>query len=209
MKFSPARRPWRNSKHGCRTIQRGRDSRVSCSDQRSSDYASRGRNSLTQCRATTDDGSLLLCAAGEVLQGHPSPVKHPETHGCRDLSREYGRCLRRDRVGAGNARRCAIDRISEQRHAEGREEAGAPGFWCGYQTDFRSPEPSGWCEWPSSSRSRTAARSVTLVHKGNIQKFTEGAFRKWGYELATEEFRDKVVTERESWIIDNKDKNPN
>jgi isocitrate dehydrogenase len=50
---------------------------------------------------------------------------------------------------------------------------------------------------------------VTLMHKGNIQKFTEGAFRRWGYELATEEFRDKVVTERESWILDNKDKNPN
>ena len=52
-------------------------------------------------------------------------------------------------------------------------------------------------------------KTVTLVHKGNIQKFTEGAFRKWGYDLATEEFRDKVVTERESWILDNKDKNPN
>jgi len=52
-------------------------------------------------------------------------------------------------------------------------------------------------------------KTVTLVHKGNIQKFTEGAFRKWGYELATEEFRDKVISERESWIIDNKDKNPN
>ncbi len=50
---------------------------------------------------------------------------------------------------------------------------------------------------------------VTLVHKGNIQKFTEGAFRQWGYDLAVEEFRDKVVTERESWILDNKDKNPN
>src|SRR5438477_1018836 len=50
-------------------------------------------------------------------------------------------------------------------------------------------------------------KSVTLVHKGNIQKFTEGAFRKWGYELATEEFREQVVTERESWILDNKDKN--
>ncbi|MGA8618492.1 MAG: NADP-dependent isocitrate dehydrogenase [Candidatus Sulfotelmatobacter sp.] len=55
----------------------------------------------------------------------------------------------------------------------------------------------------------TGRNSVTLVHKGNIQKFTEGAFRKWGYELATEEFRDQVITERESWIIDNKDKNPN
>jgi isocitrate dehydrogenase len=49
---------------------------------------------------------------------------------------------------------------------------------------------------------------VTLVHKGNIQKFTEGAFRDWGYELATQEFRGQVVTERESWILDNKDKNP-
>jgi isocitrate dehydrogenase len=52
-------------------------------------------------------------------------------------------------------------------------------------------------------------KKVTLVHKGNIQKFTEGAFRQWGYELAVTEFRDKVVTERESWILDNKDKNPN
>jgi isocitrate dehydrogenase len=49
---------------------------------------------------------------------------------------------------------------------------------------------------------------VTLVHKGNIQKFTEGAFRDWGYELAIQEFRPYVVTERESWILDNKDKNP-
>ncbi len=52
-------------------------------------------------------------------------------------------------------------------------------------------------------------KKVTLVHKGNIQKFTEGAFRLWGYELATSEFRNQVVTERESWILDNKDKNPN
>jgi isocitrate dehydrogenase len=50
---------------------------------------------------------------------------------------------------------------------------------------------------------------VTLVHKGNIQKFTEGAFRDWGYELATEEFRSQVVTERESWILDNKDRDAN
>lgn len=37
-------------------------------------------------------------------------------------------------------------------------------------------------------------KSVTLVHKGNIQKFTEGAFRKWGYELAKESYRDEVVS---------------
>ena len=49
---------------------------------------------------------------------------------------------------------------------------------------------------------------VTIVHKGNIQKFTEGAFREWGYEVATGEFRDRVVTERESWILGALDKDP-
>ena len=52
-------------------------------------------------------------------------------------------------------------------------------------------------------------KRVTFVHKGNIMKFTEGAFRDWGYELAKKEFRDQIVTERESWILDNRDKNPN
>jgi isocitrate dehydrogenase len=41
--------------------------------------------------------------------------------------------------------------------------------------------------------------SVTLVHKGNIMKFTEGSFRDWGYEVAKERFRDRVVTEEETW----------
>ena len=52
-------------------------------------------------------------------------------------------------------------------------------------------------------------KTVTLVHKGNIQKFTEGAFREWGYEVATQEFRDQTVTERESWILGNLEANPN
>jgi len=41
--------------------------------------------------------------------------------------------------------------------------------------------------------------SVTLVHKGNIMKFTEGSFKEWGYKVATTEFRDIVVTEDELW----------
>jgi isocitrate dehydrogenase len=40
---------------------------------------------------------------------------------------------------------------------------------------------------------------VTIVHKGNIMKFTEGAFREWGYELAAREFADKVVSEKDLW----------
>ncbi|MCB9511886.1 MAG: isocitrate dehydrogenase (NADP(+)) [Deferribacteres bacterium] len=41
--------------------------------------------------------------------------------------------------------------------------------------------------------------SVTLVHKGNIMKFTEGAFKEWGYELAKKEFGDQTITEDELW----------
>src|SRR5262249_52279135 len=53
---------------------------------------------------------------------------------------------------------------------------------------------------------RHQRRSVTMVHKGNIMKFTEGAFRDWGYKLAAREFRGDTVTERETWILGNKEK---
>lgn len=53
-----------------------------------------------------------------------------------------------------------------------------------------------------------AKQMVTLVHKGNIMKYTEGAFRDWGYELATAEFRQECVTERESWVLGNREKDP-
>ena len=46
---------------------------------------------------------------------------------------------------------------------------------------------------------RHGKKSVTLVHKGNIMKFTEGAFRLWGYEVATEDFGNRVVTESDLW----------
>lgn len=50
-------------------------------------------------------------------------------------------------------------------------------------------------------------QQVTLVHKGNIMKYTEGAFRDWGYELVKNEFRDQCIIERESWILSNKEAN--
>lgn len=51
-------------------------------------------------------------------------------------------------------------------------------------------------------------QQVTLVHKGNIMKYTEGAFRDWGYELVREEFREECIIERESWILSNKERDP-
>jgi isocitrate dehydrogenase len=52
-------------------------------------------------------------------------------------------------------------------------------------------------------------KNVNLVHKGNIMKYTEGAFKDWGYALAKREFRNEIVTERESWVLGNKEKDPN
>ena len=75
-------------------------------------------------------------------------------------------------------------------------------------TKVRFPESSSYGVKPVSREGtrrlvRAACRyaldhgrpSVTLVHKGNIMKFTEGAFRQWGYDLAAEEFGDKTCTE--------------
>ena len=42
-------------------------------------------------------------------------------------------------------------------------------------------------------------KNVTIMHKGNIMKFTEGAFLKWGYEVGEDEFKDKIITEQELW----------
>lgn len=88
----------------------------------------------------------------------------------------------------------------------------------GVKGKVRFPETSGYGIKPiskdGSQRLVRAAiehgikgghKSLTLVHKGNIMKYTEGAFKEWGYEVATSEFRGKVVTERESWILGNKD----
>ena len=54
---------------------------------------------------------------------------------------------------------------------------------------------------------KNGRKSVTLVHKGNIMKFTEGAFASWGFDLAKHDYREQCVTERETWILGNKESN--
>jgi isocitrate dehydrogenase len=51
-------------------------------------------------------------------------------------------------------------------------------------------------------------KNINIVHKGNIMKYTEGAFAEWAYTLAKREFRNDVVTERESWTLGNKEAKP-
>jgi len=48
-------------------------------------------------------------------------------------------------------------------------------------------------------------KSITIIHKGNIQKFTEGAFRKWGYDVAREKYGDRVITWEDYTKSKNKD----
>src|SRR5204862_8342555 len=52
-------------------------------------------------------------------------------------------------------------------------------------------------------------KNVNFVHKGNIMKYTEGAFMEWGYAVGKREFRNDVVSERESWILGNKEAKAN
>ena len=92
---------------------------------------------------------------------------------------------------------------------KGDQKEGPRGFRRGHQADFADRHQAPGAP-RDPARDRAQSRTVvTLVHKGNIMKFTEGAFRDWGYELATEEFREQVVTERESWILGNKDRDAN
>ena len=64
---------------------------------------------------------------------------------------------------------------------------------------YRSQVASAWFARPWSMRSREGRTDLTLVHKGNIMKYTEGAFKEWGYQVAAEEFGAQTITEQELW----------
>jgi isocitrate dehydrogenase len=123
----------------------------------------------------------------KYFEGVPSPVRHPE------------------KVDMVVFRENTEDVYAGFEVAEGSAGAVELRNFCQYQLGWNIREDSGLGLKPISktgSRRLVKAaieyaiankrKSVTLVHKGNIQKFTEGAFRKWGYELADE--YDEVVT---------------
>src|SRR5258707_491124 len=85
-----------------------------------------------------------------------------------------------------------------------RESAASPGLKSLPAKRHSRNSMIGFRKTPSTPFVTSASPS-----RGNIMKFTEGAFQEWGYELAKQEFSDQIVTERESWILGNKDANPN
>ncbi|WP_093073451.1 NADP-dependent isocitrate dehydrogenase [Salisediminibacterium halotolerans] len=126
------------------------------------------------------------------FSGVPSPVKHPEDTDMvifRENSEDIYAGIEYEK-GTPEAKR-VIDFLQNEMGAD----------------KIRFPETSGIGIKPVSEEGthrlvRAAIqyaldegrKSVTLVHKGNIMKFTEGAFKNWGYELAEKEFGDKVFT---------------
>ncbi|GAE92992.1 isocitrate dehydrogenase [NADP] [Gracilibacillus boraciitolerans JCM 21714] len=126
------------------------------------------------------------------FDGVPSPVKHPE-----DIDMVIFRENTED-IYAGIEWQEGSDEVKKVINFL-QTEMGV--------TNIRFPETSGLGVKPISKEGTTrlvrsaieyaiseGRKSVTLVHKGNIMKFTEGSFKNWGYELAEKEFGDKVFT---------------
>jgi len=128
------------------------------------------------------------------FQGVPSPVRHPEEVDMVIFRENTEDIYTGLEFEAGSpAQRALLDWLRRQLPED--------------YAKIRFPETSGVSLKPvsreGSERLVRAAiryalergrRSVTLVHKGNIMKFTEGAFRNWGYALAEREFGDRVYT---------------
>ncbi len=123
------------------------------------------------------------------IPGVPSPVKHPE------------------RMDIVIFREATEDVYAGIEWAKGSEEAGKLRAFLESEFRVKIPEDAGIGLKPISERKskrlvrkairyaiENHRRSVALVHKGNIMKFTEGAFRDWGYEVARDEFPKETIT---------------
>ena len=122
----------------------------------------------------------------------PAPVKHPEQMNVvifRENTEDVYAGIEWARARP-RRRRSSTSSSARWGSAFGRIRGSA-------SSRSRRPAPSGWFARRSQYAVANKRKTVTLVHKGNIMKFTEGAFRDWGYELAKAEFRDHIVTEEE------------
>jgi isocitrate dehydrogenase len=126
----------------------------------------------------------------QYIESVPSPMRHPE------------------KINMVVFRENTEDLYAGIEFQSGSAEAAKMRTFLNEQMDTVLPEDSGIGIKPISATNtkRLVARaiayalengfsSVTLMHKGNIMKFTEGAFAQWGYEVAKEKFRDRTITE--------------
>ena len=124
------------------------------------------------------------------FKGVPSPLKEPQDVDVVIFRENTEDIYAGIEFEAGTPERDKLEKFL-------REEMGATGFFEGAGLGIKPVS-----EFGSKRLIRAAIKyaiergreSVTLVHKGNIQKFTEGAFQKWGYELAAEEFPEETIS---------------
>ena len=144
----------------------------------------------------------------QYVEGVPSPVKHPEYVDMVIFRENTEDIYTGAEFEFGTEENTAFKEMLKEKFPE-------------QYNKFRFPDTAGISIKPVSKEGtyrlvraaiqwalENGRKDVSLVHKGNIMKFTEGAFRGWGYELAKSEFRNEIVTERETWILGNKEHNP-
>ncbi|HVR29805.1 MAG TPA: isocitrate dehydrogenase (NADP(+)) [Thermoanaerobaculia bacterium] len=130
----------------------------------------------------------------KYFDGVPSPVKHPEKVNMvifRENTEDVYAGIEW-KSGSPEARKL-IGFLADEFGARIREDAGVgikPVSELGSKRLVRKAIEYALAEGKDS---------VTLMHKGNIMKYTEGAFKEWGYELAAQEFADRTVSEDEVW----------
>ncbi|HIC87837.1 MAG TPA: isocitrate dehydrogenase (NADP(+)), partial [Anaerolineae bacterium] len=128
------------------------------------------------------------------VPGTPSPVKHPERMDLVIFRENTEDVYAGIEWPAKSEEASSLVRFMNERLATHISEAAAIGIKP--VTEFGSKRLVRKAIQYALTRGR---RSVTLMHKGNIMKFTEGAFRDWGYQVARDEFGDVTLTETELW----------
>jgi isocitrate dehydrogenase len=126
------------------------------------------------------------------LPGVPSPMRHPERLNVIIFRENTEDVYAGLEWPAGSDEARDLIRFLDERL--GKKVRADAGVGIKPQSRFATVRLVRMALEQALSRGRS---SVTLVHKGNIMKFTEGAFREWGYALAVDEFRERVVTEDE------------
>jgi isocitrate dehydrogenase len=145
------------------------------------------------------------------LQGMPSPVKHPEKldlHIFRENTEDIYVGL--EWAPESDAAKRLIDFINAEISPSVRDTSGKviradSGIGIKPVSTFGSQRIQRRAIEFALARMGNKPRSVTWMHKGNIMKWTEGYFRNVGYKVGAEEYRPSTISERESWIIGNRE----
>ncbi len=168
--------------------------RVCRRHQRPADHPGGRRIPQPERGAAQGPRPLRVHPAGQVVSRRAQPAAPSRAGGRGDLPREHRGCLRRRRVQVRFAGGAKVEKFL-------KEEMGAK-FFDNSGIGIKPISAFGTKRLVRKALDyavRNGSKSVTFVHKGNIQKFTEGAFMQWGYELAKDEYGDVTITEQQLW----------